>query len=289
MAGMTQSAGLIAVTGSTGQIGGRVAAALAKRGVEQRLVVRDPSRAPDYAGVEVRRAEYADKEAAIEALKGADVLFMVSGSENEARLEEHRTFVNAAVEAGVRRIVYTSFFGAAPDATFTLARDHYATEEHIKATPLQWTFLRDNLYLDFFPMFAGEDGVIRGPAADGRVAAVAQDDVAACAVAVLAGHPVHAQTTYSLTGPEAISMEEAAETLTRLTGRLIRYHAETIEEAYASRAQYGAARWQVDAWVSTYVAIANGELAAVTDDVERLSGHPPLSLERLLSRSADGP
>jgi hypothetical protein len=77
-------------------------------------------------------------------------------------------------------------------------------------------------------------------------------------------------------------MAEAAAALAAKTGRPIRYHAETLEEAYASRAVYGAPKWQVDAWVSTYVAIAEGALARVSDDVERLTGHPPRTLDDVL-------
>ena len=94
---------------------------------------------------------------------------MVSAAESADRLDQHRTFIDAAAEAGVRHIVYTSFLGAAPDATFTLARDHWVTEEHIRASGLAFTFLRDSFYLDFLPALAGEDGVIRGPAGDGLV------------------------------------------------------------------------------------------------------------------------
>ena len=94
---------------------------------------------------------YADRADAVRALEGVSTLFMVSGSESADRRDQHLAFVDAAAEAGVRHVVYTSFFGAAPDATFTLARDHYATEEHIKASGMGWTFLRDNLYLDVIP------------------------------------------------------------------------------------------------------------------------------------------
>ena len=94
--------------------------------------------------------------------------------------------MDAAAEAGVRHVVYTSFHGAAADSTFTLGRDHFNTEEHIRAPAIGSTCLRDNFYLDFLPEMAGEDGVIRGPAGDGLVAAVSRDDVAACAAAVLA-------------------------------------------------------------------------------------------------------
>ena len=228
-------------------------------------------------------AEYGDFKAVRSALDGVEVALMVSGSEHPDRVGQHKTFVDAAAAADVRHLVYTSFTGAAPDATFTLARDHFATEEHLKASGMAWTFVRDNLYLDFFPLLAGADGVIRGPAGEGRVAAVAQDDVAAVLGLLLRSPDRHAGTTYDLTGPEALTLGEAAEQMSRLLATPYRYQAESLEEAYASRASYGAPEWQVDAWVSTYTAIAAGELSQVTDDVERLTGRAPASLARLLT------
>src|SRR2546429_544558 len=224
------------------------------------------------------QAPYGDGEAARRALDGVGTLFMVSGSEAPDRVDQHRTFVDAAVAAGVGRIVYLSFYGASPDATFTLARDHFATEEHIRASGVRFTFLRDNIYADFMPYLVGEDRVIRGPAGDGRVAAVAQADIAEVAAAVLREPGAHHGVTYALTGPEALTLHEIAAIL----GPDVRYHPETIEEAYASRATYGAPDWQVDAWVSTYTAIAAGELAGTTDTVERITGHRPLTLGELL-------
>ena len=209
-------------------------------------------------------------------------MLMVSGAEHPDRVGQHRSFIDAAVDAGVEHLVYTSFVGAAPDATFTLARDHWATEQHIHARGPRATFLRDSLYADFFPFLTGEDGVIRGPAGDGRVAAVAQDDVADAAVAVLRDPAAHAGATYDLTGPEALTMTEVAEMITAVTGRAVTYQPETVEEAYASRAGYGAPRWQVDAWVSTYTAIAAGELAVVSSAVPDLTGHPARTLADVL-------
>ena len=272
----------VAITGATGNIGGAVARTLAAAGTPFRMVVRDAARAPELAGTEVAVATYADVEASRAALEGVDLLLMVSGAESAERLRQHKTFVDAAVRAGVRHIVYISFYGAAADSTFTLARDHHHTEEHIKASGVEWTFLRDNLYLDFVPFMTGQDGVIRGPAGDGQVAAVAQDDIAAAAQAVLLDPGRHAGATYSLTGPEALTLDDIASVVSRETGRDVVYHRETLDEAYASRAGYGAPDWQVDAWVSTYTAIANGELAGVTDDVERLTGRKPMSLAELL-------
>jgi uncharacterized protein YbjT (DUF2867 family) len=273
--------GLIVVCGAGGRLGGRVARRL---GAGIRVLVRDAARVPPVPGVEVAVASYGDGEAARRALVGAETVFMVSGAEAPERVAQHRTFVDAAVTAGVGHLVYTSFFGAAPGATFTLARDHWATEEYIRASRLGFTFLRDNLYADFLPLMVGADGVIRGPAGDGRAAVVAQDDIADCAVAVLREPAAHAGRTYDLTGPAALTLGEAAATITEVTGRAVSYHAETVDEAYASRAAFGAPDWQVDAWVSTYTAIAAGELAGVSSAVPELTGRPATALRDLLDR-----
>jgi NAD(P)H dehydrogenase (quinone) len=278
---------VIAVTGATGGLGGRVARRLADRGVGQRLVVRDPGRAPELAGAEVATGSYDDPASLRRAFEGARALLMVSASEDPDRLRLHANVVDAAVGAGVERVVYTSFFGAAPDCTFTFGRDHWHTEELIRASGLRHTFLRDNLYLDFLPLLVGADGVIRGPAGDGRVAAVTRDDIADVAAAVLLGGDRHAGRTYDMTGPEALTMAEVAEDLTRAAGRTVTYHAETLEEAYASRAHYGAPDWEVAGWVTTYAAIANGELEAVSGDVAAVAGHPPTSLAEFLRDNPD--
>ncbi|WP_139982805.1 SDR family oxidoreductase [Nocardioides litoris] len=272
---------MLALTGSTGALGGPVARALADLG--PRLLVRDPARAPDL-GLDVRTASYDDGPAAEAALAGVDVLLMVSAAEDEHRRDQHRTFVEAAARAGVRHVVYTSFAGAAPDATFTLGRDHHDTEQAIRASGMASTFLRDNFYLDVLPQFADADGVLRGPAGDGRVAGVARADVADVAVAVLRDPAAHAGATYTLTGPEALTLDEVAARAGAVLGRELRYERETVEEAWASRRAGwpGTPDWQVDAWVSTYTAIADGSCAGVTDDVQRVTGHAPRTLEDTL-------
>jgi NAD(P)H dehydrogenase (quinone) len=280
--------GLIAVTGATGGLGGRVARRLAGRGVAQRLVVRDAARAPELDRAEVAEATYGDGEAMRRALDGVATLLMVSASEDRERVKLHTTAVEAAVAAGVGRVVYTSFFGAAPDCTFTFGRDHWHTEEALKASGVRWTFLRDNLYIDFLPLMAGADGVIRGPGGNGRAAVVARDDIADAGVAVLLDDTGrHDGRGYDMTGPEALTLAEVAEQLSRVAGRPITYQEETLEEAYASRASYGAPDWEVDGWVSTYTAIANGDLERVSGDLEALAGHPPIRLAGFLRDHPD--
>jgi uncharacterized protein YbjT (DUF2867 family) len=92
----------------------------------------------------------------------------------------------------------------------------------------------------------------------------------------------HANAGYEITGPQALSLGEAAAIIRDVTGRDVTYEEESVEQAYASRAGLGAEQWQLDAWVSTYTAIASGELATVSDEVERILGRPPLTLQEVL-------
>ncbi|MEU8225907.1 SDR family oxidoreductase [Kribbella sp. NPDC048915] len=267
---------MIGVTGSTGQLGSRIVARLTD--VPLRLIVRDPARAPSVPGATVAQAAYGEHAALLAALDGVDVLMLLSATESPDRVALHKATVDAAVAAGVQRIVYTSFVGAAPDATFTFARDHWHTEQHIRSTGVDFTFLRDNLYLDFVVDFAA-DGVIRGPAGDGRVAAVSRDDVAAVAAQVLRGGPEFSGATYDLTGPHAFTLAEAASVLSSARGRKVRYEPETLDEAYRSREPYGAPAWEVAGWVTSYAAIASGELSHVSTAVRDITGVEPTSLE----------
>ncbi len=274
----------LAVTGSTGALGGRIARALADLGIAQRLIVRDAGRAPRLDGAEVREVPggYADPAGFRAALEGVGTLFLVSAEEAPDRVAQHKNAVEAAAAAGVERIVYTSFLGAAPDSTFLLGRDHWATEEAIRAAGVAFTFLRDSFYMDVVPIFSGPGRTFRGPAGDGRLAPVSRDDVAAVAVQVLATPGAHDDRAYDLTGPELFSLAEAAERLTTYTGEPYSYVEETDEEAWESRRPYGAPDWMVAGWISTYTAIADGSLDRVSGDVEAVTGRPPLTLEQTL-------
>ncbi|MDQ3981797.1 MAG: SDR family oxidoreductase [Actinomycetota bacterium] len=275
---------MIGVTGATGEVGSRVARRLAARGERQRLIVRDGSRAPSLSGADVATfAGYGDVDGMKRAFAGVTTLFLVSAREAPDRVEQHVRAVDTAVTSGVERIVYLSFIGAAADATFTFARHHFHTEEHIRASATAFTFSRQNLYMDLLPFLGGKEGIIRGPAGDGRVVPVARDDVADAITALLV-EPGHDGRIYELTGPDALTLTEVADELTRTTGRKVVFENETIEQAYASRAEYGAPSWEVEGWVSTYTAIASGELDVQTDHVARLTGHQPIGVREFLSR-----
>lgn len=269
---------LIGVTGSTGRLGTQVAYGLHAQGRRQRLLVRDVDRSPQLPGSEVVSASYDDGPTAEQAMAGLETVLMISAPEDPGRVQRHCTFIDAAAHAGVRHLVYTSFVGAAEDAEFTLARDHGGTEEYIRASGMDFTFLRDNLYADAFPGMVAPGGVLRGPAGDGRVAAVARRDIGEAAVAVLMDPETHRNRTYELTGPQALTLDEVAAVMSDAQGEDVRYERETVRAAYASRKWYGAPQWELDAWVSTYTAIASGAMARVTSDIELITGLPATTL-----------
>ena len=256
---------------------------LASAGKSAKLIVLDAGRDADLPEMEVVEVSYQDSTSMRRALTGVHTFFMIPVHEAPDRVQQHVTAVDAAVEAGVKRIVYSSFVGAAPDATFTFARDHWHTEEHIRNTGLDFTFLRGNVYMDVIPWIVGDDGVIRGPAGDGRFAAVARDDIADVAVSVLLGEG-HSGVTYDVSGPERLTLHHVAQLFSRATGRDIAYHPETIEEAYEARSRYGAPDWEVEGWVTSLAGVAGGEMDVVSTTVGELTGHPPMGLSEFLRR-----
>ena len=304
---------MLAITGATGEIGSRVAVLMSSLGLAQRLIVRDPSRAPRLPGAEIIQASsYGDAAAMRRALSGIDALFLVSARDRFGvahlsaknhttpppynRLEQQITAVDAASAAGVNHIIYLSVMNAAPNATFILAHDHFHTEEHIRASGMAFTFLRASLYMDNVPQCVSADDVIRVPSGEGRAAWVTRDDIADVAVAVLTGAG-HAGRTYDVTGPEALTMAETAEQLSVAVKRKIIYEAQTSREARTTRTtsrleKYEAERrmltghglddYEVEVFVTHFLQIAAGELADVSDTVPKLTGHPAQSLAEYL-------
>jgi uncharacterized protein YbjT (DUF2867 family) len=285
---------LIAVTGATGELGGRVARLLAERrpdDVSLRLVVRDAARAPSLPGAEVvaNPGGYPDAAGFAAALEGVHTLYLVSAAEAVDRLDQHFSAVDAAATAGVQRIVYTSFVGAdRPEPTFTLVRHHGATEERIRGTGLRHTVLRHSMYADFVPFFAtptSSGAVIAAPAGSGRVGFVSRDDLADVGAAVLLDDSAALDgRALEVTGPEALSLAEAAGLLAEAIGRPVEYVDQTVEQAWATRRPSGHPDWEIEGWVTSYLAIAAGELDVVTDVVPRLTGHPALSVADQLRR-----
>lgn len=274
----------IAVTGVTGNLGGIVSRLCKKNGIEVRNLARNVEKAEKLGFSNVFKSSYDKSEDTVKSLKGIEVLFMVSGSENPNRVQQHKDFIDAAKIAEVSHIIYLSFYNASKNSIFTLGRDHYATEEYIKENGFKYTFLRDNFYVDFFVDLCREYGEIKGPAGNGKVSAVVRSDVSEVVAKILENPGKCENQTLNMTGPEELSMGEIVKTVSKYFGKEIKYIEETVEEAYESRKIWKAEQWEYDSWVSTYTAIAENEQSGISNDIEKVLGRKATSLVEYLEK-----
>ncbi|ERK68974.1 NmrA family protein [Leptotrichia sp. oral taxon 215 str. W9775] len=274
----------IAVTGVTGNLGGIVSGLCKKNGIEVRNLARNVEKAEKLGFSNVFKSSYDKSEDTVKSLKGIEVLFMVSGSENPNRVQQHKDFIDAAKIAGVSHIIYLSFYNASKNSIFTLGRDHYATEEYIKENGFKYTFLRDNFYADFFVDLCREYGEIKGPAGNGKVSAVVRSDVSEVVAKILENPGKWENQTLNMTGPEELSMTEIVKAVSEYFGKEIKYIEETVEEAYKSRKIWKAEQWEYNSWVSTYIAIAENEQSGISNDIEKVLGRKATSLVEYLEK-----
>jgi len=278
---------MILVTGVTGNIGGRVAELLAQRNIAMRLGARTPQEAPKLPNTEAVAFDYEQPDQMIKALEGIETIFITSiyGKPGD-RAKLHINVIDAAKSAGVKNIVYLSFQGASPDSAFAYSVDHWQTEEHLKATGLNYTILRSNYYMDLLIEMAGDEYIIHGPAENGKVGWVSREDVAQTVAAVLADGK-HTNETLDVTGPESFDLAAACSRLTLIGDNTIYYDMEELDEARTWRIESGADPIDVDVWLGSYIAMAKGEVEALSDTVERKTGRKPYTLEEYFKAYPD--
>ena len=299
--------GKIVITGASGQYGRLATQGLIALGRAGDLILmsRTPEKLADMAalGCDVRYGDYDQPASMVAAMAGADKLLLISGTRVGARVAQHQAAVDAAVNAGVGHVVYTSFIGIDDPANPAEVRhDHIETERLIRASGLAFTFLRDAHYADAMILMAGPgvmaSGQWIGNAGLGKEAMVWRDDCAACAVAVLAGEG-HENRTYDITGPELQDFAEVAALMAELTGVPLEYVAVDDDAQYAMfdamgiprrpvDDQYvGAIPWNSDDMVTFGAAIRGGFLAICSNDVERLLGRPARSVRQMIADNAE--
>ena len=215
----------IAVTGSTGQLGRLVIAALKKKVPASEIVAlaRNAAKAADL-GVTVREADYGSVERLKAALQGVDTLLLISSSEVGQRAAQHRNVIQAARAAGVSRIVYTSLLHA-DTSPLSLADEHRDTEAALKASGLRYTILRNGWYTENYTgsiPAALANGAFVGSAGDGRISSASRADYAQAAAEVVTGED-HDGKVYELAGDSSYTLADLAAELSRQTGKDIPY------------------------------------------------------------------
>ncbi|QHC58861.1 NAD(P)H-binding protein [Rathayibacter sp. VKM Ac-2760] len=280
---------MILITGATGALNGATVDHLLDSlpAAELAVVARDTAKAARFAerGVAVRYGDYADRSSLPAAFAGADQLLLVSSSDPEAdAVALHRSAVEAAVEAGVGRILYTSHQGASPDTPFGPGRDHAATERMLAESGVAWTSLRNGFYAHSLAWFLGDwrsTGVISVPA-DGPVSWTAREDAAEAAARILLTDGA-VDGPVTLTAAEAPTFAEVAALAAEIGGRPVELRVLGEEEWLAEQIAGGRPEQQARFLLGMYEAAAGGFFAGTSATLGELLGREPRSIRDLLA------
>jgi NAD(P)H dehydrogenase (quinone) len=267
------------VTAASGHLGRLVLDSLLARGVAPgsiRAGARRPETLAEYAerGVAVVPLDYSDSASVAAAVDGVDKVLLISGSEVGQRVAQHAAVIDAAAAAGVEQLVYTS----APRATETalvLAPEHKATEEHLVASGVPATVLRNNWYTENYEQdlqVAREHGVLATSAGDGRVPSAPRADFAEAA-AVVVTTDGHVGEVYELAGDTSWDFATLASAMSEVLGREVQLQQLSPEDRAAQLQQVG-----LDAGTAGFVTALEGNIR------DGVLDHTDGTLSRLLGR-----
>ncbi|MHC1559744.1 NmrA family NAD(P)-binding protein [Actinomycetospora sp. C-140] len=264
----------ILITGATGATGAATLAALGTTDATPRVMVRTHDQAQRFAGSVTAVADFDDDAALRRALDGVDAAYLVTPS-SERAAERQVRFADAAVAAGVRRLVVLSQYAAAPASPVRFLRWHAEVEGHLATLPVERVVLRPNLFFQGLLAFAGaiaRTGRFGAPVGDAAVSAVDVRDIGAVAAAALV-EPGHAGATYTLTGPRAVTHAEIADALGAATGRSVAFD-DVAPDTFAAALSGVVPPWQLEGLVEDYAHYARGEAATVDPAVQQVTGRP---------------
>ena len=279
---------MIIVTGATGALNGATVDHLLERVAASDIVVavRDTAKAGRFAdlGIEVRRADYADPASLAPAFDGADQLLLVSSSDQKAdAVSLHRAAVDAAVQVGVGRILYTSHQGAAPDTPFGPGRDHAATERLLAASGIAWTSLRNGFYAHSLAWSLGdwrESGVVTVPV-DGPMSWTAREDSAEAAAVILASNGGY-DGAVTLTASAAPTFADIAAMASDATGRPVRMREIGDDAWVAAQVTAGQPEFVARFMLGMYQAAHEGFFAGTDPLLATLLGREPRTVRQVL-------
>ncbi|HWN97661.1 MAG TPA: NAD(P)H-binding protein, partial [Blastocatellia bacterium] len=264
----------------------RVVECLLQRGDRPRVFVREEKRARSRFGdrVDVFVGDLADPASLKTALDGVEVLFLVNTGPQIPVQDEGAAKVAKA--AGVKHLVKLSSMDV--QQGLAIGAWHERGEAAIRASGIPFTFVQPTGFMSNLLAWAPSikaEGVVRSSTGDGRRAFIHSDDIAAVATKVLTTRE-HGGESLPITGPEALSFAEATAKLSVVIGRGLTFQPISDEEARQRYAASGASPPETDAHVSLWRAIREGRLANITDNVERLLGRKPITMDQWARENA---
>jgi NAD(P)H dehydrogenase (quinone) len=282
----------ILITGATAKLGGLVLDALFTRTAKENIAVmmRRDKGAEEFSnkGIEVRIGNYDDTASMVQAFKGIDKLYFISGPDLEGRLTQHKNVVAAALEANVGHVIYTSYSrkgGPEAHPLFTLAQGHIVAENAIKDSGIPYTLLLNNYYMEVIPLFVGENilqsKTIYFPAAHGKNGFIARNDIAELSAVILTTTG-HEQKTYEVSGEQAYGFEEIAKLISEVSGITINYISPSEQDFEKALSGYGVPPALIELSSLSAKAIVAGEFDKISNTYERITGRKPTSMIKFL-------
>ena len=280
---------MIIVTGATGHLGSTIVERLLERvpAASIGVSVRDVSKAQSLAdrGVRVLAGDFTDPSSLDRAFEGADQVLVVSAAiRGGGAFEANAAAIDAAQRAGASRILYTSHQAASPHSLFPPQTVHAATEQHLAATGVPFTALRNGFYANAIGIHldtALATGTIVTPE-DGPVSWTAHADLAEAAAIALAEPGTLDGLTRPLTASAALDLSQVAEIISGIVGRTISHVAVGDEEWRSSAIERGLPPMVADFSLGMFQAARLGEFAAVDPTLEGIIGHPTTPVETVL-------
>jgi uncharacterized protein YbjT (DUF2867 family) len=275
----------VLVTGATGNVGSRVIQQLRRRGVPVRAFVRDTGRASASLGPDVDLAvgDFADPASIRAALDGVDLLFLACAN-IPPQVGYEDNVIDAAAQAGVRRLVKLSALGAEVGSRVAYWDWHAQIERHLRASGVPWVILRPRFYMSNLlgsVETIRSAGAIFAPAEGLKVPMIDPLDVAATAAVVLR-EDGHEGRTYELTGPESITFHDVAARLSDVTGQPVRFVPVPDAAALEGLVKAGMPAWMAENLVTVFGMLREDPSAQVTDAVHALTGQQPRHLAEFL-------
>ncbi|GLB49405.1 NmrA family NAD(P)-binding protein [Neptunitalea lumnitzerae] len=286
---------MILITGATGHLGYLTLTALLKQKSASEIAVlarKESDKTKEIAalGVEVRIGEYANKESLVKAFNGIETLFFVSTHEAAQDITVHQNVIDAAVQANIQRIVYTSTQGEkSVDKNHSegAADMHAFTEAAIKQSGLNYTILRNAPYMESLPMILGEKVLTEGyamPMGNGKLSFATRQDMAIGSANVLSTNE-HDHKTYEFGGTASVGFNEVMEILSELTGKKLEYHPIDPETYEQQSKEAGIPEMYIQANLGFANQVKNGYFDHPTQDLANILGREPMSVEAFLKNT----
>ena len=281
---------MILVTGATGQLGSAIVENLLKQIPANEIVVlvRDEEKAKTLKakGVQIRIGDYHKPELLQTAFKDVKKLILISSNDFNNRFGQHKNVIDAAKQAGVAHVLYTSMsmndIETSPLKGFL--QDHYQTEDYIKENGFTFTMLQHSLYLDVIPMFIGEQVLETGvffPAGEGRVAYASRTDLAE-AIAKVALSDAFDNQSLPMTNVENYSYADVAKTLTELSGKEVAYVSPTPEVFELTLKGFNLPEPIIQMSLGFAAGIKNNDFDTTFSNLETILGRKPQTLKAYL-------